>query len=82
MLQVSNPATAQTSISFNLKEEAKVSISIVDVTGKSVYANELGSIANGAHKVNVNTDTLSNGVYMVNVTSNGSVSTQKLVVRK
>jgi hypothetical protein len=77
-----NPATAQTSISFNLKEEAKVSVSIVDVTGKSVYANELGSIASGAHKVNVNTDTLSNGVYMVNVTSNGSVSTQKLVVRK
>ena len=77
-----NPATAQTSISFSLKEEAKVSVSIVDVTGKSVYANELGSIANGAHKVNVNTDTLSNGVYMVNVISNGSVSTQKLVVRK
>ena len=77
-----NPATAQTSISFNLKEEAKVSVSIVDVTGKSVYTNELGAIASGAHKVNVNTDTLSNGVYMVNVTSNGSVSTQKLVVRK
>jgi hypothetical protein len=77
-----NPAAAQTSISFNLKEEAKVSVSIVDVTGKSVYANELGAIASGAHKVNVNTDTLSNGVYMVNVTSNGSVSTQKLVVRK
>jgi hypothetical protein len=36
----------------------------------------------GTQKVNVNTEALNSGVYMVNVSVNGTVSTQKLVVRK
>ena len=77
-----NPATTQANVSFNLKAEANVVISITDLTGKTVYTNDLGATTSGAHKVTVNTDSLSNGVYMVNVNSNGTVSTQKLVVRK
>ena len=56
--------------------------SLTDLTGKTVFTNNLGTITTGAHKTTINTDVLSNGVYMVNFVANGVVSTQKLIVRK
>lgn len=77
-----NPANAQTNVSFTLNNESTVVVSVSDLSGKTVYSNNLGSVKSGAHNTTVNTDSLSNGVYMVNVTANGVISTQKLVVRK
>jgi hypothetical protein len=77
-----NPAVAEANISFNLKNEATVSITVTDLAGKVVYANNLGGKSAGAHKVSMNTEAISTGVYMVNVIANGVASTQKLVIRK
>jgi hypothetical protein len=54
----------------------------LDLAGKVVYSNDLGTVNSGAHTVTINTDAIANGVYMVNVSVNGSVSTEKLVIRK
>jgi hypothetical protein len=56
-------------------------VNVTDLTGKLVYSQNLGSV-NGAQKVSIDTENLTNGVYMVNVIVDGAVSTQKLVVRK
>lgn len=77
-----NPATAQTNVSFKLNNESTVTISVSDLSGKTVYSNNLGSVKAGAHNSTLNTDSLTNGVYMVNVIANGVTSTQKLVIRK
>lgn len=76
-----NPANANTTVSFDLNNEANVAVNVTDLSGKIVYTNSLGTV-NGAQKLNIDTDSLSNGVYMVNVIVDGAVSTQKLVVRK
>ena len=77
-----NPANGQANVSFKLNTETQVVISITDLAGKVAYTNNLGTTVSGAHNVAINTDALSNGVYMVNVLANGVVSTQKLIVRK
>lgn len=76
-----NPANTNATVSFSLNNEANVSINVTDLSGKVVYSNVLGTV-NGTQSVNVNTDALNSGVYMVNVTVDGNVSTQKLVIRK
>lgn len=76
-----NPANTSATISMELTNEADVAINVSDLAGKVVYSNTLGKV-NGAQKVTVNTDSLTSGVYMVSVTVDGAVSTQKLVVRK
>lgn len=77
-----NPANAQTNVSFKLNNESDVTISVSDLSGKTVYSNKLGSVKAGAHNSTLNTDSFTNGVYMVNVMANGVTSTQKLVIRK
>ena len=77
-----NPTNGQANVSFKLNTETQVVISITDLAGKVAYTNNLGTTVSGAHNVAINTDALSNGVYMVNVLANGVVSTQKLIVRK
>lgn len=76
-----NPANTNATVAFEVENESDVMINVTDLSGKSVYTNTLGSVQ-GAQNIDVNTSSLTSGVYMVNVSVNGSVSTQKLVVRK
>ncbi len=76
-----NPAVAETNVSFELSKESVVEITITDLSGKSLFTQNLGSVS-GIQNVNVNTESLSGGVYMVNVNVDGAVSTKKLVVKK
>jgi hypothetical protein len=76
-----NPANANTTLSFELSNEAQASVNVTDLAGKVVFTQALGTV-NGTQNVTLNTESLTNGVYMVNLTVNGTVSTQKLVVRK
>jgi hypothetical protein len=76
-----NPANNQATVTFEVNNASTAAVNVTDLTGKVVYTAALGSV-NGAQKVNVNTESLTNGVYMVNVIVDGTVSTQKLIVRK
>jgi hypothetical protein len=76
-----NPANASTTVAVEVANASEVAITIADLAGKVVYTNNLGTVK-GTQKVNVNTEALNSGVYMVNVSVNGTVSTQKLIVRK
>jgi hypothetical protein len=76
-----NPATSSTNVAIELNTESIVSVSVTDLSGKVVYSTDLGSV-NGVQNVAINTDSISNGAYLVNVNVNGSTSIQKLIVRK
>ena len=76
-----NPTNTNTTVSFSLSNESNVTINVTDLAGKIVYTNTLGTV-NGAQNVTVNTENLTSGVYMVNVSINGTVSTEKLIVKK
>lgn len=75
-----NPAAGSATIALSGKAGADATISIVDVTGKEVY-NTLVSSLNGTATVEVNTAAFGNGMYLVNVYSNGIKSSKKLIVR-
>ena len=76
-----NPATNNTTVSFSLTNEADVAITVTELTGKVVSTNNVNAVV-GTNEVSINTSSMANGVYIVNVVANGVVSTQKLVVRK
>ena len=77
-----NPANTSANVSFELNNETDVNIVVSDLTGKIIYSNKLGNMNSGSHNVTINTDTLSNGIYVVNFEANGSTTSQKLVVKK
>jgi hypothetical protein len=52
-------------------------LSILDITGKIIFSTTVNS-----NQLIVNTDEFSNGIYLVNVNTNGSTTTKKLVVNK
>ena len=76
-----NPSVEQTAVSFELANQSLVSINVTDLSGKVVFAQELGTVS-GMQNVNINTEALNSGVYMVNLSIDGAVSTEKLVVKK
>jgi hypothetical protein len=76
-----NPTASASTVSFNLTSAAEVTVNVTDLSGKVAQSFNLGNVS-GNQNVNINVDTLNNGIYMVNVNVNGVVSTQKLVVRK
>ena len=74
-----NPASDNTYISFTLKNAANVDIRIFDMNGRMVYQTS-GRYPKGNSTVNYNPDLLDNGTYMVQIISEGSSRTSKLVV--
>jgi hypothetical protein len=77
-----NPAVSVANVSFNLNNNTNVEIAVTDVTGKVVYTNTLTNASAGNQKVVINTESLNNGIYIVNIIANGSKTTEKFVVKK
>ena len=77
-----NPAGNKTTVSFELNNTADVNITVTDLAGRTVYTDDLGSIESGSSQFVINTSDLTNGIYSVNVSVNGVISTEKLVVKK
>lgn len=77
-----NPAIDETTVSFELANASDVVITVTDLSGKAVYSTSMSNVAAGLTETSINTSNLSNGVYVVKVSSDNAVSTQQLVVRK
>ena len=72
-----NPAGSECTISFQNTVESAL-IELVDLQGRVILSQNVNQV--NAHTMN--TSNLANGVYLVVVTSEGSVSTQKLSILK
>lgn len=77
-----NPAQDFTTIEYTLKQDATVSISMADLSGKVVYSNELGKRDAGTSNVVVNTSEFANGVYMYTLIVDGKKVTRRIIVNK
>lgn len=77
-----NPATESTTVSFNLKNNADVTVVVTDLAGKTVSTTALTNATAGKNKVDINTAAMAAGVYTVNFVANNTMITKKLVVRK
>lgn len=77
-----NPSINETTVTFDLINAAETKIQVTDLTGRMVYEEELGNLQSGRSQVSLNTSNYKNGVYIVNVSVDGNVSTKRLTVQK
>ena len=75
-----NPATQQTVIQFNTKEQQTYSLDVYNLLGMKVATLERGTNS-GNHTVRYNISNLPSGLYMLKLSVDGKVTTQKLVVQ-
>jgi hypothetical protein len=75
-----NPAGNTATITMSLVEDAKVSIAVVDMQGRTVINVADGILAHGAHDIPVSVAELSTGVYFIQVQVGVEVSKLKMVV--
>lgn len=76
-----NPAQDNTVVEFSLDKREKVTVEVVDLSGKVVQQTYSGDLATGVHRFPISTAELSSGIYLVRLmTGEGSYLTRKLVV--
>lgn len=76
-----NPTDDIANIAVKLDQTSDVQINVVNTLGQTVYANQLGQV-NGFQNVQLDTDKLDAGIYMINININGDIVTKKLNVVK
>ncbi len=77
-----NPATDQVTVQFTLSEPMQVAVKIVDLSGREMSTLLKDQLQEGAHSIQLNTATLVQGVYMVNIGfGNGAAKNVKLIVQ-
>ncbi len=76
-----NPAVDQATLELTIAQAGQAVLKVYDLTGKVVYTENLGKVAEGMHTRNINCQNLQHGMYLVNVIVNGQRATSKLVVR-
>jgi len=76
-----NPAKEKTIISFNLIENSSISMKLYNSIGAVVYTiAENSQWSKGKHVVEVNTSSLSSGIYFIELQDNKSKAVRKLLI--
>ncbi|MCA0430341.1 MAG: T9SS type A sorting domain-containing protein [Bacteroidetes bacterium] len=79
MQVIPNPTSNNTNLVFDMNTDAKVLVSVTDVTGKIVKS--IVTNANlGQNTVNINVNDLKAGIYFVSLNANNQKTTAKLIV--
>jgi hypothetical protein len=77
-----NPSSQETTVEFNLIENSNVAVYVVDITGKELIRENLGTMVQGNHRTMLDVSNLAKGIYFVNISVNGNVTSKKLSVIK
>ncbi len=77
---IPNPADMNTLIPYDLKEGAKLTFEVHDMSGKLVAVQALGDRAPGSHRLKFDTSALNEGVYFYSLTSEGTRLTKRMTV--
>ena len=77
-----NPVTSSLSIEYVLQSNEPVQLNIVDVMGKVVYTENLGTRESGAYSETLDCSNLPNGFYFVNMVLGKQTKVAKFVVFK
>lgn len=78
-----NSQTNQIILNYNLKADKKVSVKVIDNTGREVFKQSSRNKAMGQQKDELSLNDLSNGIYYVNITvGNRSISKKVLINNK
>jgi hypothetical protein len=75
-----NPSNEQTSIKFNLKSSDDVTIKVLNLLGEEVLKMNSEYVHSGNHSIIINSQQLSAGIYIVNLTSVKYSESIKMIV--
>ena len=75
-----NPASSITTISFSLEENSPVFIELFTIDGKSVLNVADEYFGGGEHQLQMNTDGISPGMYLLKLTTPAGSFTRKMAV--
>lgn len=77
-----NPAGAETTIQYELQNNANVTFELYDVLGKKVLSMNEGAQNKGKHNINLTTEKIASGTYYYSLKADNNRITKKLVVAK
>ncbi len=76
-----NPVKTKTVLRYNLQHRSKVAISIVNLSGKTVWQSPVKEMKSGLHQTTIDMQQMSlpQGAYLIKITANNNISTVKFV---
>jgi photosystem II stability/assembly factor-like uncharacterized protein len=77
-----NPFNPVTKINYSIPAQSNVVIKVFDITGKEIETLVNETISAGSHSVEFNASSLSNGIYIYKMETNGFTETRKMSVVK
>ena len=77
-----NPFNPTTEISFRIRDNANVKLTVFNSNGETVVRLADGKMEKGLHRVNFDASRLNSGVYFYQLDVNGMKSTKKMVLAK
>ncbi len=75
-----NPANTITNIGFNLEQAEAVTINVYNMVGELVSANYKGELAAGKQNVQISTEALANGMYMVELVAGNTRTVTRMTI--
>jgi hypothetical protein len=75
-----NPASTFGKIRVDLAAQSNLSMQLTDLTGKTVWNNDLGKVTAGSHDYDIDVTNLPSGVYFLQVSSNSASKAEKLII--
>lgn len=78
----SNPASERSTLSYNLPESGDVKVSMMDNLGREVKMLHNGFSPAGSNLIPIDPSTITNGTYLIRVSSNSFTGTRKLIIAK
>lgn len=75
-----NPSHGDFALSLNLDKTENTTLEVVDITGKILRKEVLGNLAPGSHLISVERGSLANGIYLMRLKSENSVSVIRAVL--
>jgi hypothetical protein len=77
-----NPTNDNATLRFDVVNEGRVALDVIDVIGNSVLSMDLGSVGQGGRTVQLPTQNLTAGMYLVRLMTESGQSVQRLQVVK
>ena len=75
-----NPARDMATIAIELQKDAHVTVNVTDVQGREVLAGTDARMKAGSHSLELNTSTLTGGIYFVKIADGTSSTNVKMVI--
>ena len=77
-----NPTNDVANVQFSVANASEVSMNVINMLGQTIYAEDFGTVLAGEHRTEVDFGSLDAGLYLVNLNTNGNVTTLKVTVTK